>query len=359
MILEPADFFSVYSDDNLFQSGFWGFFKADVEDNARAFSVRYGSSIFPFIIIQRRIARGIPYIYAPRAPQIRLPEDQQGPFLESLARKLLPYIPANTAFIRFDTLWHSPFTDDAYYTERKQWKGPPRQHIREIRMNYFTEEKNLRKASTDLLPPDTILMNLAREEDDIFMSMRQNTRNCIRRAYRHGVTVRDVPIEYLPDWYELYRQTAARKNITAHRYDYFYSLFTAAESYSCRTDENSIAPVFKLLMATQGGDILSGMILGIHGKTAYYLYAGSSMKKRHFMPNYRLLWEAIKIARSMGCSRYDLFGIPPNNDPGHVQHGLYTFKTGFGGNIIHYRGCWDYPLDECLYSTIKNVESFH
>jgi lipid II:glycine glycyltransferase (peptidoglycan interpeptide bridge formation enzyme) len=26
-------------------------------------------------------------------------------------------------------------------------------------------------------------------------------------------------------------------------------------------------------------------------------------------------------------------------------YGLYRFKTGFGGEIYHSLGCWDYPLD--------------
>lgn len=29
--------------------------------------------------------------------------------------------------------------------------------------------------------------------------------------------------------------------------------------------------------------------------------------------------------------------------------GLYKFKQGFGGEIYHQLGCWDYPLDEERY----------
>jgi lipid II:glycine glycyltransferase (peptidoglycan interpeptide bridge formation enzyme) len=31
------------------------------------------------------------------------------------------------------------------------------------------------------------------------------------------------------------------------------------------------------------------------------------------------------------------------------MHGLYRFKTGFGGNELHRMGCWDYPLEHEAY----------
>ncbi|MEW5815662.1 MAG: peptidoglycan bridge formation glycyltransferase FemA/FemB family protein [Spirochaetota bacterium] len=40
------------------------------------------------------------------------------------------------------------------------------------------------------------------------------------------------------------------------------------------------------------------------------------------------------------------------------MHGLYRFKTGFGGRIIHYPGCWDVPLNSLLYKSFKTAEGF-
>ncbi|MNV56703.1 FemAB family protein [compost metagenome] len=63
------------------------------------------------------------------------------------------------------------------------------------------------------------------------------------------------------------------------------------------------------------------------------------------MATYALQWEAMKIAKNKGCIEYDMFGVAPNPDPSHPLHGLYKFKTGFGGELYHRMGCWDYPLD--------------
>ncbi|MEG2332885.1 MAG: peptidoglycan bridge formation glycyltransferase FemA/FemB family protein, partial [Bacteroides sp.] len=55
-------------------------------------------------------------------------------------------------------------------------------------------------------------------------------------------------------------------------------------------------------------------------------------------------------------TEYDMFGIAPSADPSHPMYGLYKFKQGFGGNIFHQMGCWDYPLIEDKYSMFQASE---
>ena len=64
------------------------------------------------------------------------------------------------------------------------------------------------------------------------------------------------------------------------------------------------------------------------------------------MPTYALQWEAIRRAKAAGCLEYDMFGVAPQPDPTHPMYGLWKFKHGFGGEIFHQLGCWDYPLLE-------------
>ena len=45
----------------------------------------------------------------------------------------------------------------------------------------------------------------------------------------------------------------------------------------------------------------------------------------------------------------DMFGIAPCPDPSHPMYGLYKFKQGFGGDVYHQLGCWDYPLEKEKY----------
>jgi lipid II:glycine glycyltransferase (peptidoglycan interpeptide bridge formation enzyme) len=64
----------------------------------------------------------------------------------------------------------------------------------------------------------------------------------------------------------------------------------------------------------------------------------------------------MRIAQNKGCTEYDMFGIAPTPDPAHPMHGLYRFKTGFGGNQYHTLGCWDYPLDHNKYQYLNTME---
>lgn len=57
----------------------------------------------------------------------------------------------------------------------------------------------------------------------------------------------------------------------------------------------------------------------------------------------------LAVERSAGCRTYDMFGVPPNDDPSHPMHGLYRFKTGCGGRVYDYQRCWDYPLEADSY----------
>ena len=71
---------------------------------------------------------------------------------------------------------------------------------------------------------------------------------------------------------------------------------------------------------------------------------------RNVMPTYALQWRAMQISKARKCLEYDMFGIAPNPDTSHPMYGLYKFKQGFGGNIFHQLGCWDYPIDNDKYS---------
>ena len=71
---------------------------------------------------------------------------------------------------------------------------------------------------------------------------------------------------------------------------------------------------------------------------------------------YLLQWQAIRDAREVGCGSYDVYGIPPANDPHHPMYGLYRFKTGFGGTLIHRCGVYDAPVKPGLYRLFRVVE---
>lgn len=209
----------------------------------------------------------------------------------------------------------------------------------------------LRKAVSDVQPPDTVVLDLRPREEDLLSGMKSKTRYNVRLAEKRGVTVEVAdPKEALPSWYELYRLTAARDRITIHSYEYYRTLFELAQREN--PDELSL----RLYLARHDGELLAGIITGRYRRSAYYLYGASSNEKRNLMPAYALQWCAIREAKAEGATHYDFFGIPPAENPEHPMHGLYRFKVGFGGFILHRPGAWDLPLSPVAYGAFRLAE---
>jgi lipid II:glycine glycyltransferase (peptidoglycan interpeptide bridge formation enzyme) len=248
--------------------------------------------------------------------------------LKEIGRTFKRHLPAGCTFLRFDFPWSA---DDF-----EPWVG----HI----------QGKIVKAVSDIQPPCTVILDISMNEDDILMEMKSKTRYNIRLAEKKGVIVYEAGIEELPLWYEMYRETAVRDRITIHAYEYYHSLFSGVSAYNGRP------PDIKLLFARVKDEVIAGNIVAFYGEKATYLYGASRSKLRNHMPTYALQWKTIQLARVHGCTSYDLFGIPASRDPESPMHGLYRFKTGFGGRVVRRPGCWDYPSKPLLYRKFRGIE---
>ncbi len=295
----PCDHSLLNSSAAFLQTGWWASFKGNHGWTSLAFLVtlQEESPALPLSVLLRQLPFGLTlaYIPHPAVPNSGLPE---------LARTLRPFLPSGTICIRFDLLEELPAGGAA----------PP-------------SVASLRKPPADVQPPDTVLLRLA--EDEVLLGgMHKKTRYNIGLAEKKGVTVEKAGVEALGDWYALYRQTAERDRIAIHSEKYYRDLFSHAPSVS-------------LWLARFEGQLLAGNIVLQHATTATYLYGASSNEHRNLMAPYALQWAAMREARDQGASEYDLFGIPPTDDENHPMHGLYRFKTGFGGRVVHRLGAWD------------------
>lgn len=345
LYITEADPYQVQSHSNLFQSSFWANFKEKRGHDTQAFDLRFRDREASMVVIHRPCSADSKYAYVPKGPDIPVPQDKQGPFLEFVSERIRPRLPEDCRFIRYDLPWWSPYADTE---EKHEWPGPPEPRIRELRMNFGTRNWNLRKSPTDMHAPDTVVLSLSRPSSRIFRAMRKKARYGIRSSFRRGVRVERRSAEDLVMWHPLYLEMAGRKGIPTEDLGHFQDLFAAA---GC--DE----PDIELYLALRNGKLVAGSIIAFHVSTAYYLYSASSPEGRKFSASYAVLWKAIMQAKARGCRWFDLFGIPPNNNPSHPMHGLYRFKTRFGGCIHHLRGCWDYPLQNDDYHPLALASS--
>ena len=309
------------------QSGFWGSFKAQFGWEAFAFrtvwkTVTREQEEKTLLVLRRRLAPAFALAYVPWGPELPDGVPYQNA-LEELAGRLKEKLPKDTVFIRFDPPW--------LLDSDGQSKIPP----------------SFIRAEADIQPPDSVILDLTQPMDLIIENMKPKWRCNYRVALKKGVKVKQADKSEIEIFYTLLTETSKRDKIAIHSLEYYKSLFYG----------NYDIPDIRLYFAMYEKDTLAGIITLFRGADAVYLYGASSDNRRNFMPAYALQLKAIEDAKNYGCKNYDFFGIPPCNDASHSMSGLYLFKTGFGGKIIHRPGSWDFPCRNILYKTFRVIES--
>jgi lipid II:glycine glycyltransferase (peptidoglycan interpeptide bridge formation enzyme) len=310
----------------MLQSGFWAAFKQEHGWRAHPFSIEGLGEPFGMLVLTRTMLRRFTLAYVPWGPQCD-PGTGRGEFLAAVAGALRPHLPRTNLFLRFDLPWVRAGEDPG-------------------------AASGVVKAASDMQPPNTVVVDISPPLDDVIASMKSKTRYNIRLAAKKGVQVIEGGPGDFDRWYAIYQETSRRDRIGIHSRAYYRGLFDAARAYP-----GEARPCVKLLLATHEGDLLAGNIVAFWKKRAAYLYGASSGEKRNLMPTYALQWEAIRLAREAGCISYDLYGVPPQPDPGHPMFGLYQFKTGFSETVLQRWGSWDVPSRPLLYRLYRVAEA--
>ena len=323
--------------DSLLQSAMWGRFKSRFGWEAKAFVVEWAEGgEKPLLVLSRRIAPGIIMAYIPWGPELpaAFPADSvlQAEAAAELALALRPHL-SGAAFVRFDPPW---FAQDGIF--------PP-----ELPAPF-------RRASADIQPPDTVLIDLTQSEETILAAMKPKWRYNIALAEKRGVVVTSDGEQAVDVFYRLLKETAGRDGIAIHNVEYYRTLFDECGKEAADCSNGTVPLQLRLYIAEHEGDALAAVVVLFRGKEATYLYGASANIKRNLMASYALQWRAMREAKAFGCVEYDLFGIPPNENPDHPMAGLYRFKTGFGGRIIHRGGSWDYPCKPALCALFSGAE---
>ncbi len=331
------------------QTTFWSKIKSRLGWSALACDMKVdGIPSGDLLLLRREVSPGVNIAYAPFGPELLPDNDQRGLYLSVLSSELKELLGPSCMFVRWDLPWESPYSEDEdRFDDKGNWLGPPETRLRELRMNWGVTGSAVRKAPTDILPPDTIIIDLNREESQILAEMKPKTRYNTRLSFRRGVNVRHGKASDLDIWMKLYEQTARRNEIVYHDRRFFEALLVQ------RCHDATV----HLLIAEKQSIPLAAMFLSISADRATYLYGASSDEGRSLMAPYALQWTAIKESKQHSCHSYDLFGIAPGPNPEHPLYGLYRFKAGFGGEMIHRQGSWDYPYDSRSYGYYIAQES--
>lgn len=313
------------------QSGFWGRFKW--QTGWKAYSCAIGAALGggggEILALARPLFAGYSFAYVPHGPAEPRDGADPGAYLQTLAAAISAEIGGRLLFLRFDLAWDR---DGAAGKTLAATLGRP--------------SCRLRRGSA-VQVPDTVILDLEKPEEALLAAMKPKWRYNIRLAEKKGVEVTREGAEALDHFYALYLETARRDGIAIHPLSYYRQLFEAP-----RDDSTDLS----VWVARYDGKPIAAIITLFHGGRATYLYGASSGEHRNLMPAYALQWKAIEAAKAAGCADYDFFGIPPDDSPDHPMAGLYLFKTGFGGDIVHRVGSIDYPVAPLVYGLFRFAE---
>lgn len=221
--------------------------------------------------------------------------------------------------------------------------------------------EGFRESPQTIQPPRTILIDISADDETILSRMNQGTRRKIRQSQKNGVRYYEGSRADVEKFTRMMQTTGSRNEFGVHEPSYYslaYDLFVpqhAALILAEHTDpETEDTP--------EQRDDLAGIMVYAAGKTAWYLYGASSSTKRNLMASYGVQWAAIQWAKARGCTLYDLWGIPDEDEATLEAQfetrddglwGVYGFKRGWGGRVVRSAGAWDKVYNPLVYAAFQ------
>ncbi len=308
---ELNDFITNQKHSQFLQSWEWGEFQEN--NGKKVIKIGFKDNedlIFAILLIKNSLPVGLSYLYSPRIG-IKYLSDKQLNFvfeeIKSLAKQ------EKAVFFRFE----------------------PRSELR------VTSYELRAKRTIDIQPRKTLILDLNKEEEEIFNSMHQKTRYNIRLSHKKGVKVRDAGLEEFDAWWQIMDETKERDQFRLHSKKYYKKMISIS--------------FIKLVVAEYQGKIIAGNILSFFGDTCTYVHGASSNEFRNVMAPFALQWQTIQVAKKQGLKYYDFYGIDEEKWPGVTR-----FKKGFlpasrqdNGGEINYPGTFDMVFDNNKYLIYK------
>jgi lipid II:glycine glycyltransferase (peptidoglycan interpeptide bridge formation enzyme) len=180
--------------------------------------------------------------------------------------------------------------------------------------------------------------------------MKQKTRYNIRLAARKGVTIRTTTD--LDEFHGLMQVTGKRDGFGVHSREYYRRVF---DLFRPRGE-------VEIFLAEYDGQPLGAVMVFARGRRAWYFYGASNDEERSRMPAYLLQWEAMRWAGRRGCTEYDLWGVPDEDEQALEAQfeirrdglwGVYRFKRGFGGRLCRAMQTWERVYISALYTLFR------
>ncbi len=197
---------------------------------------------------------------------------------------------------------------------------------------------------------NSVLVDLTAAEDEILMRMKPKTRYNVRLASKKGVTVRVGTENDLPLLYKMYAETSVRDGFVIRNEEYYMTVWKLFMQSTVHGQPSTVP-----LIAEVDGEPVAAIFLFMFAGRGYYVYGMSRNAHREKMPTYLLQWEAMRHAKTNGCTAYDLWGAPEVFDESDSMWGVYRFKEGLGGEVVRTLGAYDFAPNKLWYKMYADI----
>lgn len=190
----------------------------------------------------------------------------------------------------------------------------------------------------DVQPSRTLVLDLSPSGETLKSGLSAGHRNRINGTARRGISIRLGGEADLPIFNAMLADTAKHSGVKFFGAEYFNKLV------------NSLGLSAKLYIAEAEGQPVCAALCFDWQSTRYYAFAAAFQEpNRRLKASVSLVWQTILDAKSAGFSKFDFWGIAPEENSEHSWRGLTEFKVGFGGQPLDYAGTWDLPLRSAKY----------
>ncbi len=175
--------------------------------------------------------------------------------------------------------------------------------------------------------------------------MGKNYPTYIRKARKLGVKVRFS--KDVKDW-ELFtkylKESSNKKDFVINNPSYYI------KQLEYLGNDNEI----RLAIAQYEGQPLAMLILSFFGKEVSCLYSCQTGKETKLRAPMLLRWECMLQAQREGFQYFNSWDVLPDEKykPNAPRYGYSNFKRGFGGYLVRYQRCMDYPYSSSMYDFV-------
>lgn len=203
--------------------------------------------------------------------------------------------------------------------------------------------------TASLQPRAEWVLDISREEEEIWMGMHKHARYNIRLAERADAKLKlyEPAKAPLDTFFQLMQTTAGRDSFSIQSNKYYEAVLQSIPGNSG----------FVAICTIDGKPAAAGLFAAYDG-VMHYVFAGSSNDFRKIAPPYFIMWQAILEAKKRGWHVLNFGGIADEVKGTHLA-GVTGFKKRFGGYEVAHRNPVDLvykPIRYTLFDLYKRIK---